>query len=149
MNVYWLEQIQGDVPSGDDWLSPSETACQHALRFAKRRADWTLGRWTAKRALAAYLKLPAQPLVLAKIEIHPTASGAPEAFVDERPAAVAISLSHRDGRAICALAQSGVEPGCDLEVVESAWQGVPLRLFHGRGAGAGFAGAYRQTMLGS
>ena len=119
MNVYWLEQIQGDVPSGDDWLSPSETACQHALRFAKRRADWTLGRWTAKRALAAYLNLPAQPLVLAKIEIHPTASGAPEAFVDERPAAVAISLSHRDGRAICALAQSGVEPGCDLEVVES------------------------------
>ena len=119
MNVYWLEQIQGDVPSGDDWLSPSETACQHALRFAKRRADWTLGRWTAKRALAAYLKLPAQPLVLARIEIHPTASGAPEALVDERPAAVAISLSHRDGRAICALAQFGVEPGCDLEVVES------------------------------
>ena len=118
MNVYWLEQIQGDVPPGDDWLSASEVACQHALRFAKRRADWTLGRWTAKCAVAAYLNLPAQPLVLAKIEIHPTASGAPEAFVDERPAAVTISLSHRDGRAICAVAQLGVELGCDLEVIE-------------------------------
>jgi len=119
MNVYWLEQIQGDVPPGNDWLSASETARQNALRFAKRRADWTLGRWTAKRALAAYLNLPAQPLVLAKIEVYPTASGAPEGFVDERPAAVAISLSHRDGRAICAVAQFGVELGCDLEVVES------------------------------
>lgn len=118
MNVYWLEQIQHDVPPGDDWLSASETACRHALRFSKRRADWTLGRWTAKRAVAAYLNLPAQPLVLARIEIHPTASGAPEAFVDERPAAVTTSLSHRDGRAICALAQFGVELGCDLEVIE-------------------------------
>ncbi len=119
MNVYWLEQMQGDVPPGDDWLSARERACQHTLRFAKRRADWTLGRWTAKRAVAAYLNLPAHPLVLAKIEIRPEASGAPEAFVDERPAAVTISLSHRDGRAICALAQFGVELGCDLEVVES------------------------------
>jgi 4'-phosphopantetheinyl transferase len=118
MNVYWLEQIQGDVPQGDDWLSAREVACQHALRFAKRRADWTLGRWTAKCAVASYLNLPALPLVLAKIEIRPAASGAPEAFVDERPAAVAISLSHRDGRAICAVAQFGIELGCDLEVVE-------------------------------
>jgi 4'-phosphopantetheinyl transferase len=123
MKVYWLEQIQSDVPPGNDWLSASETACQHALRFAKRRADWTLGRWTAKRALAAYLNLPAQPLVLAKIEIRPTVSGAPEAFVDERPCAVAISLSHGNGRAICAVAQSGIELGCDLEVVEARSEG--------------------------
>ncbi len=118
MNVYWLEQIQGDVPPANDWLSASEAACQNALRFAKRRADWTLGRWTAKRALAAYLNLPPQPRVLANIEIHQTASGAPEAFVDERPAAVTISLSHRDDRAICAVAQLGVELGCDLELIE-------------------------------
>jgi 4'-phosphopantetheinyl transferase len=118
MNVYWLEQGEDDVPPGNDWLSASETARQHALRSAKRLADWTLGRWTAKRALAAYLNLPAQPLVLAKVEIRPTASGAPEALVDARPADVTISLSHRDGRAICAVAEFGVELGCDLEVVE-------------------------------
>lgn len=118
MNVYWLEQIQGDVPPGNDWLSASETACQQALRFAKRRADWTLGRWTAKCAVASYLNLPALPVVLAKVEIITSSSGAPEAFVGERPAPVAISLSHRDGRAICAVAEFGVELGCDLEVVE-------------------------------
>ena len=119
MNVYWLEQDQCDVPPGNDWFSAGERACQHALRFAKRRADWTLGRWTAKRALATYLNLPAQPLVLAKIEIRPATSGAPEAFVDGRPAAVSISLSHRDGRAICAVAPFSVELGCDLELIES------------------------------
>ena len=118
MNVYWLEQVQGDVPSGNDWLSASEAACQQRLPFAKRRADWMLGRWTAKHAVASYLNLPARPLVLAKIEIRPAASGAPEVFVDERPGAVSISLSHRDGRAICAVAQSGVDLGCDLELIE-------------------------------
>ena len=34
MQVYWLEQIEGDVSPGNDWLSASEAACQHVLRFA-------------------------------------------------------------------------------------------------------------------
>jgi 4'-phosphopantetheinyl transferase len=118
MQVYWLEQIEGDVAPGNDWLSASEAACQHVLRFAKRRADWRLGRWTAKRAVSTYLNLPAHPLAFANVEIRAEASGAPEAFVDARPAALTISLSHRDGRAICAVAPIGVELGCDLEVVE-------------------------------
>jgi len=118
MNVYWLEQTQDEVPPEDDWLSASEAACHHLLHFAKRRADWRLGRWTAKRAVASYLNLPARSLVLAKIDIRPTVSGAPEAFVDEKPGPVTISLSHREGRALCAVAQFGVDLGCDLEVIE-------------------------------
>jgi len=118
MNVYWLEQIQSDVPLESDWLSASERACQRAFRFAKRRADWRLGRWTAKRAVAAYLDLPAHPLVLAKVEIRTEASGAPDAFVDQKPAPVTISLSHRDGRAVCAVTPFGVDLGCDVEVIE-------------------------------
>ncbi len=118
MNLYWLEQIQGDVPPGNDWLTATEAECQQVLRFAKRRADWRLGRWTAKCAVAAYLNLPAHPFVLTKVEIRTEASGAPKSFVDERPAAVTISLSHRDGRAICAVGPSGIELGCDLEVIE-------------------------------
>jgi 4'-phosphopantetheinyl transferase len=54
MDVYWLDQTQADVPAGDEWLCAREAACLARLRFAKRRADWRLGRWTAKRALAAY-----------------------------------------------------------------------------------------------
>src|SRR5208282_5857999 len=116
MNVYCLEQHEGDVPTENDWLSPNEAVCLNGLRFAKRRADWRLGRWTAKCALSVYL--PAQHLTLKEIEIRPASSGAPEAFVGNEPAAVTISLSHRAGTAICAVAMSGMKLGCDLEVIE-------------------------------
>lgn len=118
MTVHWLEQTEAGVPADDDWLSANEVICLKGLRFAKRRTDWRLGRWTAKRALAAYLDLPAHPGVLAKIDIRAASSGAPEAFVDCKPAPATISLSHRAGRAACAVAASAVELGCDLEVVE-------------------------------
>ena len=84
----------------------------------KRRADWRLGRWTAKRALSVYLDVPAHPHVFRKMEIRAAPSGAPEAFFDSQPAAVTISLSHRAGIAVCAVAMSGVKMGCDLEIVE-------------------------------
>ncbi len=118
MDVYWLQQIELDVPAEDDWLSASEAASLSARHFAKRRADWRLGRWTAKRALASYLNLPAQPHVLARIEIRPATSGAPVAFFANEPAAVTISLSHRSNRALCAVAPYGVDLGCDLEMIE-------------------------------
>ena len=53
MHVYWLEQTEANVPEDNTWLSPREVAFADRLRFAKRRADWRLGRWTAKRAGAA------------------------------------------------------------------------------------------------
>ena len=118
MDVYWLEQTEADVPPEHAWLSANEVARLNGMRFAKRRADWRLGRWTAKRALAVYLNLGTHPQVLAKIELRPAASGAPQAFFANEPAVVAISISHRDGRAVCALAPSGVELGCDLEMIE-------------------------------
>jgi 4'-phosphopantetheinyl transferase len=118
MEVYWLEQTEADVPAENAWLSANEIARLNGMRFAKRRDNWRLGRWTAKRALASYLNLPAHPHVLRKIEIRPAPSGAPEAFLANKPAVVTISLSHRDGRAVCAVAPSGVELGCDLEVIE-------------------------------
>ncbi|MFZ0772106.1 MAG: 4'-phosphopantetheinyl transferase superfamily protein [Candidatus Sulfotelmatobacter sp.] len=118
MNVYWLEQTEADVPAENDWLSTDEAACLMGMRFAKRRSDWRLGRWTAKRALSVFLNLPAHPLVFKKIEIRPAPSGAPEAFFDKQPAAFTISLSHRAGIAACAVAASGLEMGCDLEMVE-------------------------------
>jgi 4'-phosphopantetheinyl transferase len=116
--VYWLEQTEADIPHEDDWLSTAEALRQSTLRFAKRRADWRLGRWTAKCAVAAYLNLPDHVAALADIEIRPAPSGAPEVFLANQPAAVTISLSHRAGTAICAVAPSGVELGCDLEMIE-------------------------------
>ena len=118
MEVYWLEQTEADVPAENAWLSADEIARLNGMRIAKRRNDWRLGRWTAKRALASYLNLPARPHVLRRIEIRPATSGEPEGFLANKPAAVTISLSHGAGRAICAVAPSGVELGCDLEVIE-------------------------------
>jgi len=122
MQVYWLEQKTENVPPMDDWLSAGETVSLNGFRFAKRRADWRLGRWTAKHAVASFLNLPAYPQALANVEIRPAPSGAPEAFVANAPAPASISLSHRDGTALCAIASSRaglkVDLGCDLEIVE-------------------------------
>jgi len=118
MEVYWLDQTKTDVPIEDDWFSPGEMLCLSKLRFPKRRADWRMGRWTAKRALAAYLCMPARASILAKLEIRAAASGAPEALVSGKPANFTISISHRADRAVCAIGPLDLRLGCDLELVE-------------------------------
>jgi 4'-phosphopantetheinyl transferase len=118
IEVSWLEQTVADVPAEDYWLSAGEAARLSAMRFPKRRADWKLGRWTAKRALAACLNLPADLRSLARLEIRSAPSGAPEAFLGDGPAPVTFSISHRAGWAACAVAGPEAALGCDLEVVE-------------------------------
>lgn len=118
MDVYWLEQAGSDVPGEDGWLSGAERAHLDGLRIPKRRADWRLGRWTAKCALSAYLKLPGGPEVLAAVELRPALSGAPEVFLHGRPAPVSISVSHSCSRGFCAIAPQGAALGCDVEKVE-------------------------------
>lgn len=118
MKGYLLEQPENAVRRGDAWLSRVEIAFMNALRFAKRRADWRLGRWTAKQAVALYLNLPESLPSLAKIEILSNPSGAPEAFLSGTRLPVTISISHRAGTAICAVAPPEVRLGCDLELIE-------------------------------
>lgn len=117
-DVCWLEQSGADVPAADDWLSAAELVRLSALRFPKRRADWRLGRWTAKRAVALYLKLSADPQTLAKVEIRSAPRGAPEVFMVDERAPVSISISHREGYGACGVARPEVLLGCDLEIVE-------------------------------
>ena len=117
MDVFWLEQSEADVPAENEWLSQPEMLHLDSLRFARRRADWRLGRWTAKLAIAAFLDLPVERQ-LAEIEIRASSSGAPEAFLLRQPARVSISLSHRSGIALCAVAPEGTSLGCDLELIE-------------------------------
>jgi 4'-phosphopantetheinyl transferase len=119
MNVYWLEQTEAEVPAGNSWLSAKEAACLSALNFPKRRGDWRLGRWTAKCALSVYLDVPPHIQFFKKIEIRPAECGAPEAFLGDRRMGVTISLSHSAGIAMCAVSTSGVQMGCDVELVEA------------------------------
>ena len=60
IDVYWLEQTATEVRHEDDLLSARELGLLDHLHIPKRNADWRLGRWTAKRALAVYLDLPDQ-----------------------------------------------------------------------------------------
>jgi 4'-phosphopantetheinyl transferase len=123
MTVRWLMQGDQDVPplvplgeEEDGWLSPGERQRLAGLRVPRRRADFLLGRWTAKRAVAAHL---GRREGLSGIEVRPAQSGAPEVFLDGAPAPVSLSISHRAGRSLCAVADAGAALGCDLEVVEA------------------------------
>jgi 4'-phosphopantetheinyl transferase len=118
VNLYWLEQTAADMPAENDWLSPAEMLQLGGLRFPKRRGDWRLGRWTAKRAVAAHLNLSADLSALAVVEIRAAPDGAPEVFLAGQPVAITISLSHCAGTAICAVMPSLAAVGCDLERIE-------------------------------
>ena len=118
MDISWLEQTEADVPTENRWLSARESICLSGMRFAKRRTDWRLGRWTAKHAVAACINLPTNIRALAEIEVLAAPSGAPEVFLQSQPADIAISLSHRDGTALCMVAPAGTSVGCDLETIE-------------------------------
>ena len=118
MNTYWMEQSLSDVPVYNEWLGEHELCCLEPLRIAKRREDWRLGRWTAKRAVTTVLGLPGDESSLRNVEVLADASGAPQLYIGRQPASVSLSLSHRAGVAACALAESTTALGCDLELIE-------------------------------
>lgn len=117
--VRWLEQTSADVPAGEDWLSDREVRVVAGLRVPKRRADWRLGRWTAKLAVAECCGVETDCVVLRQIEILAAPGGAPEAFIDDKRAALTVSLSHSRGRCVCAVAPAEVTLGCDIERIEA------------------------------
>ena len=113
--VRWLSRQSTSLPDGDDWLSEREQALLATLRFEKRRRDWRLGRWTAKellRRLPGFGECPA-----ADLEIIAAADGAPEVWWRGERLDQGISITHRENRAVAAVAAEG-RVGCDLEVIE-------------------------------
>ncbi len=118
--LQWHSAGEGDVPAELDWLSPRERDRERRIRFAKRRNDFLLGRWTAKTALAGALELSPEldPSVLAHIEIGNSADGAPDPRVNGMPAPRSISMTDRAGWAVCLTGPAGRNLGCDLELVE-------------------------------
>jgi 4'-phosphopantetheinyl transferase len=117
VQLRWLEQTQADVPFGDEWLTEAERCKMRSFRIEKRRNDWRLGRWTAKRAVAAYLRWPIEDVP--QIEIRAEPSGAPAVIIPHQQAPPAISISHCDHVALCVVGPPGAAFGCDLERVEA------------------------------
>ena len=101
------------MPAGSGWLSPIELEVLDGLSMLRRRSDWRLGRWAAKRAVAEWLRCD-----VGQVEVVAADDGAPEARVDGGPAPISLSLSHRAGHALALVGEPGVPIGCDLELVE-------------------------------
>lgn len=118
MSWGFLEATAAELPAVDHWLGAAERAQFARLPAPPRRADWLLGRWAAKRALATRLRLEPSPWTWQRLEVLPDADGRPVAHWRSRPLAEALSLSHRGGRAIAVVAAPGRAIGCDLERVE-------------------------------
>ena len=113
MTIRWSLSRASAAPEGDDWLGPEERAAQAGLTLPKRRAEWRLGRYTAKSLVADLIGARR----LEEIQVIAAKDGAPEAFVGGERLRMSLSISHRDGVAACAAAWNA-RVGCDLEVVE-------------------------------
>jgi 4'-phosphopantetheinyl transferase len=109
----WLSRSHADVPADDGWLGARERMALDGLKVEKRRADWRLGRFTAKAAAAAWLGVPA-----GEVEILAAPDGAPDAWIGDELAPVSLSLSHRAGRAAAVVADAYCPVGCDIELIE-------------------------------
>ncbi len=118
MSLRWLSQGMADAPADDAWLSPREASWVERMRFPKRRSEFRLGRWTAKRALALYLGREASAGALRSIEIDRAPDGAPAPLVDGRPAPAYVTMTDRADQAVCLVGPPGTALGCDLELVE-------------------------------
>lgn len=121
--ITWLVQTEEDLPALPPaaWLSPPEQERLARLQVEKRRREWLLGRWTAKRLLQAHLGGPVAGPALDALAIIAASDGAPE-LVTELPSGgpvggpLRLAISHSHGRAFCAVAE-GIAVGADIERV--------------------------------
>jgi len=117
--VYWIAATGGEVPGGAEWLTGRERAKLEQLRFTKRRADWRLGRWTAKRAVCSLVGRTGRKLGEADVEIVAAADGAPELLVQGVESDYVLSISHCRDVGFVVLSPDGRAVGCDVEAVEA------------------------------
>ena len=115
-SIHYLTQNLTDVPDNDDWLSEKERALLSRLNVPKRRNDWRLGRWTAKRACTFYI--PGSAPSMTEMDVIAAEDGGPDIYIEGRAAPVSISISHSHGRGFCAIAPENLAVGCDLEWME-------------------------------
>lgn len=124
--VRLAEVHAADVPAHDGWLTPAERDVLATLRVAKRRDDWRLGRWAAKRAVARALADGDDELPPHRIEVLAADDGAPEAMVhpvmpmpgrDDRGSRVSVSISHSRGIGLAAAAPGRIALGVDIEAI--------------------------------
>jgi len=123
--VGWDLCASTDVPVSDEWLAPGEARVLSRLRFDKRRGDFRLGRFTAKRVLGSAWRRGAVPgATPPRFSVEAAEDGAPEARSwDGAPVPFVVSITHSQSLAASAVAVGepgdAVRLGCDLERVEA------------------------------
>jgi 4'-phosphopantetheinyl transferase len=118
VSLFWLSQGMADAPVDDAWLSPREAAWVARMRFPKRRSEFRLGRWTAKKALALYLGRETSAGALRSIEIDRAPVHERRRRSVGRPAEAYVTMTDRADQAVCLVGPLGNALGCDLELVE-------------------------------
>lgn len=133
--IRWLVQSTDDHPdlarsAPPGLLHTDEAALFAGLKIEKRRRDWLLGRWTAKRLLQTELAESRGAVVaLDRLLIAADAQGAPYAALAGAgglPARLpySLSISHSGGRSFCALHEVAAATGerfalgADIEMCE-------------------------------
>lgn len=121
--IHWLMEAatadpdlaQGQPPRG--LLSAAEQTRFAALKSDKRKRDWLLGRWTAKRLVQTVLAGRGVRASAVDVVIDNQESGEPYLAQPAQP--LSLSISHAHGHAVCALVeQADCRLGVDLELVE-------------------------------
>lgn len=108
------------LPGVPGWLGPAERQRLATLRLPKRRADWLLGRFAAKRLARRLLfDLVRMDLALGEFDIVAEPSGAPVVrLADGGTLPVGVTISHSHGTAFAAAwddTGDGYSVGADLE----------------------------------
>lgn len=114
-----LLELPRNLDATENFLSPVEKEKLASLRFPKRRSEWLLGRWTAKRLLRDSLSAFSSTL-FPELTIANDAAGAPYVILPNGECfAGCLSISHRDHLSFCAVTQDpAIHIGADLEQIE-------------------------------
>lgn len=120
------EVERADLPGGIAWLSPGERERLSGMTIAARRESFLLGRLAARRALAA---LAGDGHVLPSLTILAAPDGAPEARSGDAALPVTLSLSHSEGRAVCAAVPGRIALGVDVERIAPRGDGLATDFF--------------------
>jgi 4'-phosphopantetheinyl transferase len=132
------ELARGALPAG--LLSDIEREQYDKLKTDKRRRDWLLGRWAAKRLLQAVMHDAGRAQSIAPLPaldsfaIVNDPDGAPRAVwrtgTDNGPCPVSLSISHSgDHAAACVVAQPDRALGIDIERIETRPPGFAEEYF--------------------
>ena len=105
----------------DASLEPGERAAWEAIRSARRRQEWLMGRLAAKEAVRGRLEARGMAPEAAAIAIRPDAMGCPRAAgpaVEASGAPMAISIAHTRGVAAAVAGATADGLGLDIERID-------------------------------